>query len=134
MRLVVDTNVFVSAALKASSWPAHTIRWISRYGGLLKSDPTEQELLAVLQRPRFADKLPPWFLPDVRRILDAAEAVPVTELVALCRDPADDKFIELAVNGRADLIVSGDADLLSLDEVRGIPIVSPAAFVRAGTR
>ena len=72
MRLVVDTNVFVSAALKASSWPAHTIRWISRYGGLLKSDPTEQELLAVLQRPRFADKLPPWFLPDVRRMPAAA--------------------------------------------------------------
>ena len=88
----------------------------------------------MLQRPRFADKLPPWLLPDVRRILGAAEAVPITELVALCRDPADDKFIELAVNGRADLIVSGGADRLSLDEVRGIPIVSPAAFVRAGTR
>jgi len=88
----------------------------------------------VLQGPRFAGKLPPWFLPDVRRMLDAAEAVPVTELLALCRDPADDKFIELAINGRADLLISGDANLLSLDEVRGIPIVSPAAFVRAGTR
>jgi uncharacterized protein len=134
MRLVVDTNVFVSAALKESSWPAHTIRWISRYGGLLKSEPTERELLTVLQRPRFADKLPPWFLPDVRHILDSAEAVQITELAALCRDPADDKFVQLAINGRADLIVSGDSDLLSLDEVRGIPIVSPAAFGRAGTR
>jgi hypothetical protein len=60
----------------------------------------------------------------VRRILDAAEAVPITELIAVCRDPPDDKFIELAVNGRADLIMSGDADLLSLDEARDIPIVS----------
>ena len=134
MRLVVDTNVFVSAALKESSFPAHTVRWVSLYGGLLKSDATGRELLAVLARARIAAKLPPWFLPEVRRILDAAEAVPITELIAVCRDPADDKFIELAVNGRADLIVSGDADLLSLDEVRGIPIVSPASFVRAGTR
>jgi predicted nucleic acid-binding protein len=53
MRLVVDTNVFVSAALKQISWPAHTIRWVNQYGGLLKSAATEQELLAVLQRPRF---------------------------------------------------------------------------------
>jgi putative PIN family toxin of toxin-antitoxin system len=132
MRLVVDTNVFVSAALKDSSWPAHTIRWVDRHGGLLKSEATARELLAVLQRPRLTDKLPPWFLSDVRRILDAAEAVRIVELIALCRDHEDDKFIELALNGRADLIVTGDADLLSLDEVRGIPIISPAAFVRAG--
>jgi len=70
----------------------------------------------------------------VRRILDAAEPIPIVELIALCRDREDDKFLELAVNGRADLIISGDADLLSLDEVRSIPIVTPAAFVRTGTR
>jgi uncharacterized protein len=134
MRLVVDTNVFVSAALKQSSWPADTVRWISRYGGLLKSAATEQELLTVLKRPRFADKIPPWFDDEVRRILDAAEPVPIVELIAICRDRQDDKFLELAVNGRADVIISGDADLLSLDIVRGIPIVTPAAFVRTGTR
>ena len=58
----------------------------------------------------------------------------VAELAAICRDREDDKFLELAVNGRADLIISGDADLLSLDTVRGIPIVTPAVFVRTGTR
>jgi putative PIN family toxin of toxin-antitoxin system len=134
MRLVVDTNVFVSAALKESSWPAQAIRWLRQYGSLLKSAPTEQELLGVLQRPRFADKLAPWFLEEVRNMLDAAESVPIVEFIALCRDPEDDKFLELAVNGRANLIISGDSDLLSLDMVRGIPIVTPAAFVRAGTR
>lgn len=134
MRLVVDTNVFVSAALKGNSWPADTIRWIGRYGGLLKSPETEQELLDVLRRPRFAGKLPPSFMPNLRRILDAAEVVQIVERIAVCRDPDDDKFLELAINGRADLIVSGDADLLALDEVRGIAIVSAAAFVRAGLR
>jgi putative PIN family toxin of toxin-antitoxin system len=134
MRIVVDTNVFVSAALKESSWPAETVRWIGRYGGLLKSAATEQELLAVLRRPRFAGKLPPWFVPELRRILDVAELVQIIERVALCRDREDDKFLELAINGRADVIVSGDGDLLALDQVQGIPIVSPAAFVRAGPR
>lgn len=132
MRLVVDTNVFVSAALKESSWPAHTIRWIERYGGLLKSEATERELLAVLHRPRLATKLAPSFLPGIRRILDSAEAVQIVEPIAMCRDPDDDKFVELAINGHADLIVSGDGDLLALDEVRGIPIVPPAVFMRTG--
>jgi uncharacterized protein len=134
MRLVVDTNVFISAALKDSSWPAHTIRWLSKYDGLLKSTAVEDELFAVLRRPRFADKIAPVFLEEVGRIFASAERVAITERIALCRDPEDDKFIELAVNGRADLIISGDADLLALDSVRAIPIVTPAAFVRAGIR
>lgn len=61
----------------------------------------------------------------------AAELIVITELVTGCRDPDDDKFLELAVNGHAEAIVSGDFDLLVLDSFRGIPIVTPAAFVRA---
>lgn len=130
MRLVVDTNVFVSAALKDSSWPAGTVRWLGKYGGLLKSRDTEQELFAVLQRPRIAPKIAPFLLDDMRRLFAAAELVTITERVAACRDPKDDKFLELAVNGHADVIVSGDADLLVLDTFRGIPIVPPVAFMQ----
>jgi predicted nucleic acid-binding protein len=54
--------------------------------------------------------------------------VTITEAIAGCRDPANDKFLELAVNGRADLIVSGDEDLLVLNAFRGIPILTPARF------
>ncbi|HMR32512.1 MAG TPA: putative toxin-antitoxin system toxin component, PIN family [Geminicoccaceae bacterium] len=134
MRLVVDTNIFVSAALKQSSWPARTLRWAGEYGGLLKSSAAEREILDVLQRPRIASKLPPFFLEGVRDLLAAAEFVSITERVTACRDPKDDKFLELAVNGRADVIVSGDADLLALDLFRRIPIVSPAAFVQGVAR
>ena len=52
-----------------------------------------------------------------------AELVPITERIAACRDPTDDKFLELAVSGRADLIVTGDADLLTLNPFRSIPII-----------
>nr|WP_294518875.1 putative toxin-antitoxin system toxin component, PIN family [uncultured Rhodopila sp.] len=51
-----------------------------------------------------------------------------------CRDPTDDKFLELAVNGRTDLILTGDADLLVLNPFRGIPILAPAIFVQGGSR
>ena len=131
MRVVVDTNVFVSAGLKEASWAASVVRWLDRHGGLLKSAATEAELLAVLARPRIANKLPPFFEVNVRRLLAAAELVAITEGIVECRDPKDDKFLELAINGRAAFIVSGDADLLVLDPFRGIPILAPATFGRS---
>jgi putative PIN family toxin of toxin-antitoxin system len=131
MRLVVDTNVFVSAALKESSWPGETIRWIWKFDGLLKTAVTEWEVLEVLRRPRIAPKIAPFFLDHVRLAFAAAELVTIDERVTACRDPGDDKFLELAVNGRADVIISGDDDLLVLDAFRGIPIITPAAFAHA---
>lgn len=59
-------------------------------------------------------------------MLAAAELV----RIAACRDPTDDKFFELAVNGQPDLIVTGDDDLLALNPFRGILIVTPAVFVQ----
>ena len=54
MRLVVDTNVFVSAAIKVNSLPFLVVRWIDQHGGLIKSAVTEQEILSVLSRPQIA--------------------------------------------------------------------------------
>ena len=76
----------------------------------------------------------PEFAEGIRPIFAAAELVPITERVRVCRDPKDDKFLELAVNGRADVIVSGDADLLALSAFQGIPILTPALFARAQLR
>jgi len=134
MRVVVDTNIFVSAALKESSWPRVVVRWLDRFGGLLKSTATEDQVIEVLQRPYFAPKLSPSYLDDVRRIFSKAELVTVTERIAVCRDPTDDKFLELAVNGRADVIVTGDLDLLVLHPFRDIPIITPVAFGHAHAR
>ena len=134
MRIVVDTNVFVSAALKTSSLPSIVVRWVDRHGGLLKSAVTEQEVLLVLQRSHVAAVTPPFFLADLSKMLAAAELVTITERIAACRDPRDDKFLELAVNGHADLIVSGDRDLLALNPFRGIAIIAPATFVQAIAR
>jgi putative PIN family toxin of toxin-antitoxin system len=128
MRLVVDTNVFVSAALMESSWSAMVVRWLDKYDGLLKSIVTEQELFEVLRRPRIASKVASSFFDNLRTMFAAAELVSITRRVSGCRDPKDNKFLELAVNGHADVIVSGDTDLLVLDVFQGIPIVNPAAF------
>jgi predicted nucleic acid-binding protein len=112
--------------------PFLVVRWIERSGGLLKSVATEQELLAILQRPYIARVMSPSFRDGLVRML--ADAEPIIERIAACRDPADDKFLELAVNGHGDLIVSGDADLLALNPFRDIPIVPPATFVQTAFR
>lgn len=127
MRVVVDTNVFVSAILKKASVPA----LVHREDTLLKSKATEDEVRLVLARPRFSGYVGPSLPGWLNQALDAAEEVIIAERMVACRDPKDDKFLELAVNGHVDLVVSGDADLLALKMFRDIPIISPAAFVSA---
>jgi len=60
--------------------------------------------------------------------------VPIVYKVHDCRDPKDNKFLEVAVNGEADVMVTGDEDLLVLNPYRGIRIVSPSAYVAAEAR
>ena len=85
MRLVVDTNVFVTAVLKESSLPFLVVRWIERNGGLLKSLATEQELLAVLQRPSIARVMSASFRAGLLRMLADAELVTIIERIAAAR-------------------------------------------------
>jgi putative PIN family toxin of toxin-antitoxin system len=130
MRIILDTNVLVSAALKQNSTPAAAASAAQRGATLLKSPGTERQLFEVLARPYFVPLIEHETRAWLRKLMALAELVAITERLAACRDPTDDKFLELAVNGHADLVISGDADLLVLSPFRGIPIITPAAFVQ----
>ena len=134
MRVVVDTNVFISAALKENSPPGTAAHLAAASHLLLKSTITEQELFVTLAQRRLAPLIPPRFRNWLSEILAAAELVAITERIAACRDPKDDKFLELAVTGRADVIITGDRDLLALNPFRSIAIITPAEFVQGGAR
>jgi len=135
MRVVVDTGVFISAAIKAQTVPNMAVYRAAQRGVLLKSLATEAELVEVIDRPYLARLIAPAARARLLEFMVLAELVPITERIAACRDFKDDKFFELAVGGKADVIVSGDADLLVLNPFRGIPIVAPLAFLKstAGT-
>ncbi|MBL8133918.1 MAG: putative toxin-antitoxin system toxin component, PIN family [Anaerolineae bacterium] len=62
-------------------------------------------------------------------MISEAEFITISSSVRICRDPKDDKFLELAVNGMADYLISGDDDLLDLNPFEGISIVSPREFL-----
>ena len=99
---------------------------------LVYSDPLLTELVKVLRRPRLRDK---WRFTDdelnilLRLIVTRGEPVSPTRRVTVCRDPTDNMVLEAALTGHADVVVSGDADLVVLRPFVGIPIVGPAAFL-----
>jgi putative PIN family toxin of toxin-antitoxin system len=130
MRIVLDTNVLISAALKRNSTPGIAAYAVERQASLLKSLATQQQLFDIVARPYFASLIVAETQFWLQGLMEAAELVTITERIVACRDPTDDKFLELAVSGAAEAIVTGDADLLVLNPFRGIPIVTPAVFVR----
>jgi putative PIN family toxin of toxin-antitoxin system len=129
-RIVVDTNALISRLLVPESLPGRAVRRAVDSAQLLVSEATLTELADVLSRPKFdayvsIEDRQEFF----RRLSRVVEVVPITYVVRACRDPKDDKFLELAVNGNADLIITGDDDLLVLHPFRGIPIMTPASFL-----
>lgn len=133
MRAVIDTNILVRAMLKpeGSVGPVVDLLRAGRYVSLY-SAATLNELIDVLSRPRMVH----------RYGLTAAEVDALCTLlirrgelvepalnITVCRDPKDNKFLELAVAGRADVIVTCDEDLKVLDPFEGIPLVQPASFL-----
>lgn len=125
-RLVLDTNMLVSAALTDGP-PRRLLRaCIGGVHTLLASTATIGEFAEVLARPKFR-----LTAPEVRRavtvLAQTAELVETTSRFAvIAADPDDDRFLEVAVDGEADLLVSGDRHLLGLGAFSGISIVTPA--------
>ncbi len=128
LRLVLDTNVVVSALL----FPSGSLSWIRQQWHIesivpLVSRQTVTELIRVLHYPKFrlndADRreLLADYLPRCQTLV-----VVDSPTVPECRDPFDRPFLALALLGQADGLVTGDADLLALQGVFPIPIFSPA--------
>ena len=128
--VVLDTNVLVSAALFPLSHPWQVFEIVRGQGSLIASVDTLAEVNNVLKRPRF-DRYLRRTLRDefLHGLGQMAVTIEINQTIRACRDPKDDKFLELAVCGNATHIVSGDRDLLALHPFRGIPILTPGTFL-----
>jgi uncharacterized protein len=130
-RIVVDTNALVSRLLLPASVTGQAVRRTVDTGILLVSEATMNELADVLARPKFDRYISLEDRQQFLRLLGRlAHFVPIVYPVHACRDPRDDKFLEVALNGKAELIVTGDADLLALHPWQGIAILSPADYLK----
>lgn len=129
-RVVLDTNALVSRLLLPRSVAARAVQLAMASHQVLMSDVTIMELAGVLSRSKFDRYVTLEERKEFLRLLGRVVAiVPIIHVIRACRDPRDDKFLELAVNGQADMIVTGDADLLALHPFRDIPVIPPAAFL-----
>lgn len=133
LRWVVDTNALISRLLVPRGIAAQAVDRALAGGVLLVSEGTLGELVAVLGRSKFD----PYISRQDRQhfiylLGGVSHLVPIVQSVRACRDPKDDKFLDVALNGGARAIITGDQDLLALHPFHGIDIVTPAAFLLSG--
>lgn len=134
MRVVVDTGVLVSGLISRSGAPARVLDlWAAGTVTVLVSEDLAKEYREVLSRPRFATL---GTIEERMELLHGliglsnVEAVEISETVDVVReDPDDNRVLECAASGAAEVVVTGDQDLLRLSEFRGIRILSPRQFI-----
>src|SRR5215212_7893802 len=129
-RVIIDTNVLISGLLSTTSTPAQAVEKAVTKSQLVATLETLRELIEKLHSPKFD----PYVRRERRdalleRVASLVEILEVLQAIRASRDPQDDKFLEAAVNGRANVVVTGDKDLLDLTPFRGIAIVTPAAYL-----
>jgi len=129
-RFVLDTNVLISALLFKTSVPFRAIELAEKQGIILYSEATLNELEQVLNRKKFNKYLS---LEDrqlfLLKFISSSQLVSITENITVCRDEKDNQFLELAVSGNANLIVTGDMDLLVLSPFQSVEIVTPDMLI-----
>jgi putative PIN family toxin of toxin-antitoxin system len=129
-RIVIDTNVYVSRLLRESSVPGRAVGLAWREFTTLISTEAWEELRIVLMRRKFARYIQPVQVESyLGKVWEFSEHIVNPSPIRACRDARDDKFIEVAVHGRADVILTGDEDLLALNPFCGIAILTPGEFL-----
>lgn len=128
LKLVLDTNVLISAALSGQGAPAQLVRLVLERHSLIFSQATFEELRSRLYRPKFDRYIR---IDQRERLLHdfnaCAHWVEIGEPAHYCRDREDDKFFETALAGQAHYLISGDKDILEVHPSPGLLCVSPAA-------
>ena len=131
MRVVLDTNILISALMIRLGSPAAIYRaWQEGRFTLLTCAEHLDELRATLRKPAVAERIRPYkaggLVNELKKLADAVEALP---RVRRSPDPTDDFLLALSEAGRADYLVTGDkSGLLALKQHKGTRIVSARAF------
>jgi len=134
MRLVLDTNVFVSGTSISQSPPDQILEaWENKRFEVAVSTPIVEEIREVLLRPHLR-KRNQWKVSQVEEyvqsIVDNAIVVsPTTHVDVVKKDPSDNKFLACALEAKADAVVSGDKHLKELGSFKKIPIWTPREAV-----
>ena len=129
--VIFDASSVIGAALKQDSIPERALLLARSQETICLSPAVEAEIREVLQRPKFHKYISDAVRDRITDILGTAALVfEPRDQVTDCRDPKDNKYLELALAAGASIIVSSDDDLLVLDPSRGIRILRPVDYLR----
>lgn len=127
LKLVIDTNILISAALSSQGAPAKLVQAALAHHSLVFSQVTFDELRTRLYRPKFDRYISLEFRESLLHDFNAAAHwVDIGEPAVDCRDRDDDKFIETALKAQARYLISGDNDLLEAAPLPVLQIISAA--------
>jgi putative PIN family toxin of toxin-antitoxin system len=125
VKYVFDTNVLISALLFEGSKPDAALKYALQNGEVLLSFEVIEELSEVLSRKKFRKYIAEEEIEEfIETLLDRVILIQVTDVICECRDPKDNKILELSISGNADYIISGDKDLLVLNPFRFVEIIT----------
>jgi uncharacterized protein len=128
MRIILDTNLWISFLI-SNRYGQLDSHLIDGKCTLLFSQELLEEFVAVAKRPKLKKFISRDDLEDLlETIYEVADFVEVTSDVNICRDPKDNFLLSLAMDGRADYLLTGDNDLLDLEEIDGTKIIKIADF------
>ena len=129
--IVIDTNTLISSFLFRYSSPRKAFEKADTKGRVCSSSKTYNEFSEVLLRSKFDKYISPEDkLLALKKFKERAIFIEISEIITECRDPKDNKFLELAVSANAACIITGDKDLLVLHPFRGIPILNATDFLK----
>ncbi len=131
MKIILDTSVLVSAAISKGSTTDRAVRKAFASHEVLRSLPVTAELETTLRKKKFEKYFRSVYERDffVHLFRMYSRLIMVTHTVSICRDPDDNMFLELALSGKVDCIVTSDPDLLVLNPFKNIPIITPRDFL-----
>lgn len=133
-RAVADTNVVVSGLLLPRSAPGRCLDHLVQHGQLVASTTTLRELISVFGRSKFDRYVSASRRQALlQRFVALLDIVEVVQHVRAVRDPKDDAVLDVAINGRASIVVTGDRDLLALHPFRSVSILTPSQYLRQRT-
>jgi len=132
-RIVLDANIFVSAILSPNGVPAQVLNtWHEGFFELVISSSIIEEIRRVLNYPKLK-KFHKKSAKEIYLFLDDLEVLtffaPEKSSLSISDDPSDDKYINAALEGGAKFLITGDNDLLKIQEYEGIKIITPREFL-----
>jgi hypothetical protein len=130
LKTVIDTNVFISILLGSKNCLKIREHFLNDFFDIVISSAMVNELIDTINLPKFKNI---FIEKDIRELIELlqtdTELVTTKENIKACRDPKDNIVLECALAGKADFIVTGDNDLLSIKTFRGIVILTPQQFL-----